>query len=284
MSEGWVKIPRKILEQPFFKKAKYVQVWVYLVLSANHQDKKTIFNFQTITIKKGQLLTGRDKISEKTGIHRSSIERILKYLENEHLIEQQKNNKFRLITIKDFNDEEKNEQQNEQPVSIQRATNEQPVSTNKNEENDKNSIYIYTADENFSKSFKAFKEMRKSKKAVMTAYAEDLILQKLHKHDLPMAVEALNRSVENGWTGVWFPEDKQKNDNRGSPASVYREQIGRLHDGTRVKKIKGEWRDYDNPFTINLSPSYYPEILNDSVMTEEEWLQKNKSFSQNYVS
>jgi len=45
---------------------------------------------------------------------------------------------------------------------------------------------------------------------------------------------------------------------------------GRLHDGTRVIRRFGEWRDADTP-DVRLSPAHYPEIARDEVMTEDEW-------------
>lgn len=45
---------------------------------------------------------------------------------------------------------------------------------------------------------------------------------------------------------------------------------GRLHDGTKVIKQFGEWRDARNP-KIRLDPAHYPEIVRDEVMTPDEW-------------
>jgi len=101
---------------------------------ANHKEKKTMWNGNIILIKEGQFITGRDKLAEATGIHRSSIERILSFLENEHQIEQQKTTKFRLITIVNW----KEYQNTSNESSNKRATNEQQMSTNKNDNNVKN--------------------------------------------------------------------------------------------------------------------------------------------------
>ena len=46
---------------------------------------------------------------------------------------------------------------------------------------------------------------------------------------------------------------------------------GRLHDGTRVIKRFGQWVDAENP-DVRLDRGYYPEIANDTVMSEEEFL------------
>lgn len=45
---------------------------------------------------------------------------------------------------------------------------------------------------------------------------------------------------------------------------------GRLHDGTKVIKRFGEWKDASNPNVI-LDQSYYPEIAKDEILNEEEY-------------
>lgn len=52
-----------------------------------------------ILLKEGELITGRKELSKATGIPETTIERILKMLESEHQIGQQKTNKYRVITI-----------------------------------------------------------------------------------------------------------------------------------------------------------------------------------------
>lgn len=54
-----------------------------------------------------------------------------------------------------------------------------------------------------------------------------------------------------------------------------KQQTGRLHDGTRVIKRFGEWKDADNP-NVKLDYSHYPELAEDTVMTEEEYENKQK--------
>ena len=67
MSDGWVKIHRKMLDNPVvFKDPDHLAVWMYLLLKATHQDYQTMFGGKKITLKPGQLITGRKVISEKT--------------------------------------------------------------------------------------------------------------------------------------------------------------------------------------------------------------------------
>lgn len=53
---------------------------------------------------------------------------------------------------------------------------------------------------------------------------------------------------------------------------------GRLHDGTKVVKQNGQWVDAVDR-TLRLDPNYYPEIVKDEVLSEEDWLKNTKLLS-----
>jgi hypothetical protein len=57
-----------------------------------------------------------------------------------------------------------------------------------------------------------------------------------------------------------------------------KQSSGVLHDGTRVIKKFGNWVDARNP-EVNLNIEYYPEIIKDEVMTEDEYENKQKLLS-----
>lgn len=99
-SNGWIKIHRKLLENPIASKSNYMNVWIHLLLMANHEEEKCfIWNGQNIKQKAGEFITGRKQLSKNTGIPESTIEDILRYFEKEEIIRQHKTTKYRLITI-----------------------------------------------------------------------------------------------------------------------------------------------------------------------------------------
>jgi len=51
---------------------------------------------------------------------------------------------------------------------------------------------------------------------------------------------------------------------------------GRLGDGTKVIKKFGMWVSLNNP-DARLDPRHYPEVANDTVMSEEEYFYKQKN-------
>ena len=140
-----IKLHRKTLDNPIITKdSDYLAVWIYLLLNTTHKEYDVLFKGERVTLKRGQLLTGRKSISEKLKIDENKVQRILKSLENEHQIEQQKSNKNRLITIVSWDKYQQDEQQNEQQLNNKRTTTEQQVNTNKNVKNIKNDNNITT--------------------------------------------------------------------------------------------------------------------------------------------
>lgn len=130
MNKGWIKIHRKVLDNPVVcKDADHFAVWIYLLLEASHDQYDKLFNGNRITINPGQLITGRKVISQKLGINQSKVQRILKRFKSEQQIEQQTSNVNRLISIINWSEYQKSEQRIEQQVNNERTTSEQRVNT-----------------------------------------------------------------------------------------------------------------------------------------------------------
>lgn len=148
MDNGWIKIHRKVLDNPVvMKDADHLAIWVYLLVHATHKDHKTMFGGKVITLHPGQLVTGRKKIAHDLRVNEHKVERVLKLFKSEHQIEQRASNQGTVISIVRWDDYQNGEQQNEQQVSNERATSEQRASTKqewKNEKNGKKERNIYT--------------------------------------------------------------------------------------------------------------------------------------------
>lgn len=145
--KGWVCLHRKTLENPIvFKDTDYLGVWVYLLLNATHKEINVMFAGKKITLKPGQLITGRKSISAFLNVNESKVKRILKAFENDQQIDRQRSNKNSLITILNWDKYQKDDQQNDQQVTSKRPTSDQQVTTNNNvtmkQCNKGNNIYV----------------------------------------------------------------------------------------------------------------------------------------------
>lgn len=133
-SKGWIKLHRKILDHPRYAKGdgEWLLVWTTILLSATHSPVKRLFAGAEIVLKPGQLITSRDSLGRKTGIHPSTVERKLQLLEIELQIERQSDNKSTLITVVNWDLYQNTEQENESPPNNNRTTTEQQPNTHKN--------------------------------------------------------------------------------------------------------------------------------------------------------
>ena len=132
MSErkGWVKLLRTTVDNPLLNKdPDHLALWIHLLCGAAFEPTPALLGGKRIVLQPGQLTTGRKQLAVNSRIQESKVERTLKALENNHLIEQQKTNKNRLITILPWNEIQCGEQQIEQPVNNERTTSEQPLNT-----------------------------------------------------------------------------------------------------------------------------------------------------------
>ena len=159
-SKGWIKTYRKIQDcwiwldkEPFDKRS----AWIDLLLTANHSDKKLLFNGSLITVKRGQILTSIRKLSEKWKWSYDKCSRFLKILESDGMLQKQSDNFRTLLTIVNYelyqdvsctnectdngaNRTQASEQSSEQSEHGQ-VTNKN-VKNDKNEKNVKNNIFV----------------------------------------------------------------------------------------------------------------------------------------------
>lgn len=131
--DGYVKIHRALCEKGYYKDSHYVHLWIHCIMKATYQEKEYLFNNKIHHLMPGQFIAGRKSLSKETGIQESKVERILKVFETERQIEQQKTNKFRIITISNWNKYQVDEQQ----MNNKRTTSEQQVNTNKKDKKEK---------------------------------------------------------------------------------------------------------------------------------------------------
>ncbi len=137
MGLGWIKLHRKLMEWEWYNDSKTLHLFIHLLINANHSDKK----WQGKMIKRGQLITGRDKIKSLTGISEQSIRTCMQRLRDTKEVTIKATNKYSLITIINYDlyqeKENTNQQDNQQPTNNQPTTNQQ-LTTNKNVKNKKN--------------------------------------------------------------------------------------------------------------------------------------------------
>ena len=228
---GWIKLYRKLLDDPLWKDCKDNQkiIMITLLLMANHETNTWIFGGEPYKVEPGEFVTSLNSLSRETGYSVSIVRNTLEKLKKHDFLTYQSTNKNRLIRINNWGKyqdkkEDDNKQEDKQLASDSQAPSKQ-LATNKNDKNDKNEkknskekfeviINSYTENDDLKKSILEFVEYRKSIKKNLTELALNKLLNKLSKiseSDL-QKIEIINNSIVNGWSGVFELNEKQKKD------------------------------------------------------------------------
>lgn len=146
MNEGFVYVWRKIREKGYYTKSAYVHLWLHLLLLASYKEKEFLWNGEMKKLKPGQFVTGRHSLSIETGIPSSTVEDILNTFETQHQIRQQKTNKFRLISILNWETYQNSDSNSDNKATTKRQQSDTINKDNKGNKEDNNTAELNSAD------------------------------------------------------------------------------------------------------------------------------------------
>ena len=164
---GWFKFHREWLDDPVINKdSDYLRVWIELHNMAAYDDSREVdFKGKRLRLKPGQLTAGRYQLAEATGVHPSKVKRIVQRFKSDHLIDHQRSSHCSLISICSWDEEQRNDHQNDQLVTISRPSDDQLVTTNKEVKKSKSKDYSYYP-ENNNKSLQISDDLRERMEAL----------------------------------------------------------------------------------------------------------------------
>lgn len=125
---SWVKLSRKLATSAIAAKPEYLAVWVHLLMAASYKEGEILVGRQVVRLKPGQLVFGRQKFSEKTGVSEAIVRSALQVLKSLQQITIKSETKFSVITITNWQF-----YQSEKPTNDQQRTSNEPA-TNHNKE------------------------------------------------------------------------------------------------------------------------------------------------------
>ena len=134
MAQGWVCVHRQIIDNPIFKNDKLFRVFMYCLLKASHTDCEQLVGDAIVSVKQGQLVSGRKSIARATNLTEMNIRTALNKLEKLNILTIKPTNKYSIISILNW---DRYQQSNQQVTSKQPASN-QHLTTNNNVNNDNN--------------------------------------------------------------------------------------------------------------------------------------------------
>ena len=232
IEQGWIKLHRKMLDNPVvWKDSDHLSVWIYLLLNATHKDMDVLFKSKRITLKPGQLITGRKSIASQLSISDSKVKRVLLAFESDQQIDRQRSNQNSLITILNWCEYQQNDQQNDQQVTSKRPASDQQVTTNKNVKNDKNDkkeikppypLTEFGFSSRMEESIHLWLKYKKEKKDSYTETGFKTLLGKMKKnideYGEQAVISLMDESMSNNWKGIiWSKLESNKKQTGGNP-------------------------------------------------------------------
>jgi hypothetical protein len=131
--EGWIKLHRQIIEWEWFSDTNTFRVFLQLLLKANHKEKK----YRGMVLKVGTIITSREILAFETRLSIQQVRTALDKLKSTNEITIKTSSQGTIIEVVNYAKYQlvTNEVTNKQPI------NNQQVTTNKNEKNNKENIY-----------------------------------------------------------------------------------------------------------------------------------------------
>ena len=102
--DGWIKLYRKITENPLYFSEAFtrLQAWIDLLIIANHDESYIYIRGNKVEIKRGQIAKTQDTLAERWKWSRGKVLRFLDELQKSGQIVQQKSKLITLISIVNY--------------------------------------------------------------------------------------------------------------------------------------------------------------------------------------
>jgi hypothetical protein len=102
-NQGWIKLHRKLLENPIFSSEKGLKIWIWCLLKATHSQQDFYLGQQPISLINGQFVFGREIASQELKMSASTVRNWIRILKKDSYITIKSTNKYSIITICKWN-------------------------------------------------------------------------------------------------------------------------------------------------------------------------------------
>ncbi len=212
---GWIKLHRKLLDDPVFYNLGLLQLFLYCLLKANHKDNEFFHDDKLIKIKRGQFITGRKVLASMLKQPEITVYDRLKKLSKINYITIESNNKFSKITVNKYDSYIDEIIDDRQQTDIKPTSNRHQTNTNKNDKNVKNEknnkgadIFPVHFSGNFIKAWNKWLDYREEIKKPLKSATRKSQMDFLKTYNEAEAVAIIMQSIRNGWQGL-FEINKQ---------------------------------------------------------------------------
>jgi len=156
---GYIKLDRSIAKWRWFKNVNTCHLFMHLLLMANYSEAE----FQSHNIKRGQIATSLNNLSQQSGLTFQQIRTALNHLKSTNDISIETTTKYTIITVNNYDKYilSTHSATNNQQTTNKQITNEQQQYNNKNKNNkynkNNNKFNNFDSEEEHEKFLRAFK-------------------------------------------------------------------------------------------------------------------------------
>lgn len=201
--KGWISLYRKIQDSWLWQDIPFSrgQAFIDLLLLANHQDKKIIFNGNLIELKRGQFITSIRKLCDKWGWSNSKVKKFLDTLQVDEMIFYKSDTKKTIINIVNYrvyqiSNDIKNTTERLQKHNKNYAEISQEHANNNNDNND-NNVNNSSVTINYIEFFNSnFHLINSYELEILTGFEKDGLDPKVIKLALEKAIENNVRNIK----------------------------------------------------------------------------------------
>lgn len=293
MAYGWISIHRKIQDniiwndKPFNRGA----AWIDLLMLANHEDKKIIFNGSTVEIKRGEKITSLRKLSERWGWSRGKTKKFLNLLKDENMIEFKTDHQkttYKIVNYNVYQNEDLYKRATEKPLNDQQKATEKPLNDTNNNINNYNNVNnnngVGQSELNLDnpKLAELIKLYQDCGFGLITPYSANMLRDYMNEYSYEWVKEAIEIAEQNGVRTLAYIRGvlNKKKAGKDRPRNNY----GKKQTYYRPKKddeLSEESRNLNNKIINNFMEKTKKEEVNTNAIAMQRMQEEFKKMREN---
>ena len=143
MQNGFIKLHRQMTDWEWWDDLPTFRLFVVMLFKANHKAKK----WRGLLIKRGQFVSGRIALAESSGLSEQQVRTAISKLVSTQDVTIKTTNKYTLYTIENYSKYQDKPSLSTSNITNNQPTNNQQITTNKNDKKEKNDKNIYAFDD-----------------------------------------------------------------------------------------------------------------------------------------
>lgn len=212
MQQGWITLHRSLLDNFLWEDKPFTkgQAWVDLLLNANHEDKKIMFDGSVVEVKRGEKITSIRQLSERWGWSTTKTKKFLNVLQSEKMLTYFSNSKKTTYTVVNYNKYQdlNNSKSNTEVTQKKHRSNTEVTqkNTNNNDNNDNNDnkiINILSNDKIFVVLLQKWNSLPDVIPKISTLKKDTqrykMLSQRLNEYGQDKVLEAINNIHNSPW-------------------------------------------------------------------------------------